>query len=58
MAVAEGGTFDIVSPADRPTNVAIVDHAMGAALRGAITVLMNKPDADPKKGHGDQILIR
>jgi len=58
VAVAEGDTFDIVSPADRPTNVAIVDHAMGAALRGAITVLMNKPDADPKKGHGDLILIK
>lgn len=58
VTVSEGSTFDIVSPADRPTNVAIVDHAMGAALRGAITVLMNKPDADPKKGRGDQILIR
>lgn len=58
VAVSEGSTFDIVSPADRSTNFAIVDHAMGAALRGAITVLMNKPDADPKKGHGDQILIR
>ncbi|MEO6421919.1 MAG: nitrite reductase, partial [Candidatus Nitrotoga sp.] len=58
VGVSEGTTFDIVSPADRPTNVAIVDHAMGAALRGAITVLMNKPDADPKKGRGDQILIR
>jgi nitrite reductase (NO-forming) len=30
---------------------------MGAALRGAITVLMNKPDADPKAGHGDQIMV-
>jgi len=58
VAVSEGSTFDIVSPADRPTNVAIVDHAMGAAMRGAITVLMNKPDADPKKGRGDQIIIR
>jgi nitrite reductase (NO-forming) len=58
VAVAEGSTFDIVSPADRATNVAIVDHAMGAALRGAITVLMNKPDADPKKGRGEQILIK
>jgi nitrite reductase (NO-forming) len=38
--------------------VAIVDHAMGAALRGAITVLMNKPDADPAKGRGEQILIK
>jgi nitrite reductase (NO-forming) len=50
VAVAEGDTFDIVSPADHPTNNAIVDHTMGAALRGAITVLMNKPDADPKAG--------
>lgn len=58
VAVSEGDTFDIVSPADRATNVAIVDHAMGAALRGAITVLMNKPDADPAKGHGEQILIK
>lgn len=58
VAVSEGDTFDIVSPADRATNVAIVDHAMGAALRGAITVLMNKPDADPAKGRGEQILIK
>ena len=56
VAVAEGDTFDIVSPSDRPTNVAIVDHAMGAALRGAITVLMNKPDADPKAGRGELII--
>jgi hypothetical protein len=31
---------------------------MGAALRGAITVLMNKPDADPQKGHGEQIVLK
>lgn len=58
VAVSEADVFDIVSPADRPTNVAIVDHAMGAALRGAITVLMNKPDADPAKGRGEQIIIK
>lgn len=58
VAVSEGDTFDIVSPTDRPTNVAIVDHSMGAALRGAITVLMNKPDADPKLGRGEMILLR
>jgi len=58
VAVSEGSTFDIVSPAGRSTNVAIVDHAMGAAMRGAITVLMNKPDADPKKGRGDRITLR
>jgi nitrite reductase (NO-forming) len=58
VAVAEASTFDIVSPADRPTNNAIVDHTMSAALRGAITVLMNTPDADPKAGKGDNILLR
>ena len=58
VAVAEASVFDIVSPADRATNNAIVDHTMSAALRGAITVLMNKPDADPKAGKGDNILIR
>ena len=58
VAVAEGDTFDIVSPKDHPTNVAIVDHTMGAALRGAITVLMNKPDADPAMGHGDNIIVK
>ena len=57
VAVAEATTFDIVSPADRPTNNAIVDHTMKAALRGAITVLMNKPDADPKAGKGDNLIV-
>jgi len=56
VAVAEADTFDIVSPADRATNNAIVDHTMSAALRGAITVLMNNKDADPKMGKGDNIL--
>lgn len=58
MGVSEAVTLDIVSPKDHPTNNAIVDHTMGAAMRGAITVLMNKPDADPKAGKGDNILIR
>ncbi len=58
VAVAEASTFDIVSPSDRPTNNAIVDHTMSAALRGAITVLMNTPDADPNAGKGDNILLR
>lgn len=58
VAVSEASTFDIVSPADRPTNNAIVDHSMNAALRGAITVLMNTPDADPKMGKGKNILPR
>lgn len=58
VAVAEASAFDIVSPKDRATNNAIVDHTMSTALRGAITVLMNRPDADPKLGKGDNILIR
>lgn len=58
MGVSEAVTLDIVSPKDRPTNNAIVDHTMGAAMRGAITVLMNRPDADPKMGKGDNILPR
>lgn len=58
LGVSEAVAMDIVSPKDRPTNNAIVDHAMKAAMRGAITVLMNKPDADPKAGKGDNILIR
>lgn len=56
VPVAGASAFDIVSPADKATNVAIVDHTMSAALRGAITVLMNRPDADPTLGKGDKIL--
>ncbi len=58
VGVSEALTLDIVSPKDKPTNNAIVDHTMGAAMRGAITVLMNTPDADPKMGKGDNILLR
>ncbi len=58
VAVASADTFDLVSPSDHPTNNAIVDHAQGAAMRGAITVLMNMPDADAKIGKGENILIR
>jgi len=58
VGVSEASTFDIVSPADRTTNNALVDHTMKAALRGAITVLTNSPEADPSLGKGDNILIR
>lgn len=58
VAVAEADAFDILSPADRPTNNAIVDHTMSAAMRGAISILKNTPDADPKLGRGDYILLR
>jgi len=58
VAVSEGLSADIVSPADKPTNNAIVDHRMGSALSGAITVLMNKPDADPNIGRDGNLVIR
>lgn len=58
VPVAGSATFDIISPSNRSTNFAIVDHNMSAALRGAITILMNKPDADPKLGRGDKLLLR
>ncbi len=58
VAPAHGMIFDIVSPADRPTNNALVDHRMKHALNGAISVLMNHQDAPATKGRGDQILLR
>lgn len=58
VAVSEAVSADIVSPKGKTTANAIVDHTMSAALRGAITVLINSPDADPKAGKGDNILPR
>ncbi len=59
VAVAEGDTFDLVTPKDKDVaGIAIVDHSMNAALRGAITVLVSKKGADPKKGHGEQIILK
>lgn len=55
---ASGAIFDLIPPADRATNNAIVDHAMRRALKGAITVLMTNKDADANLGHGDQVLVR
>jgi len=53
VPVSGSASYDIVSPANRSTNNAIVDHNMSSAMRGGITVLMNKPDADPEAGRGD-----
>lgn len=58
VAPAHGMVMDIVSPANRDTNNAIVDHRMRAALNGAISVLMNHEGADPEKGRGDQLILR
>ena len=49
--------FDIVPPADRATNNAIVDHRMKHALNGAISVLMTYEGADPEKGKNDQLIL-
>lgn len=58
VAPAHGMIFDIVSPDDRATNNALVDHRMKKALNGAITVLMNHKDADPKKGKAGNLILR
>lgn len=55
---AHAVTVDLISPKDRPTNNAIVDHAMKRALNGAITVLLNHDGADSEKGRGDNLVLR
>ncbi len=58
VAPAHAAAFDIVSPKDRATNNAIVDHQMKNALTGAITVLMNNDEADPKMGREGNLILR
>lgn len=55
---AHGITVDLVPPADRPTNNAIVDHRMKYALNGAITVLMTYEGADESKGRKGNLILR
>jgi len=55
---SHGVVLDIISPSDRPTNNALVDHSMKHALSGGISILMNSDEADPKKGRGDQLILR
>ncbi len=55
---AHGVTFDLISPADRPTNNALVDHQMKNALTGAISVLMNHDEADPELGRNGNLIPR
>ena len=52
----DAATFDLISPVEGAN--AIVTHSLKGALTGAIAVLMFSEDADPKMGHGEQILIR
>lgn len=58
VAPAHGMIFDLVPPADHPTNNALVDHRMKHALNGAITVLMTYEGASPTKGKTDQLILR
>jgi len=58
IAPAYALTVDLISPKDRPTNNAIVDHAMKRALNGAITILLNHEDADPQKGRNNNLVLR
>lgn len=55
---AHGMIFDLIPPADRPTNNALVDHRMKHALNGAITVLMTFEGASATKGKTDQLILR
>jgi nitrite reductase (NO-forming) len=59
VAVAEAVTVDLVTPKDKEVaGIAIVDHSMNAALRGAISVLVSKKDANPNKGKGEMIILK
>ncbi|GJM12516.1 MAG: hypothetical protein DHS20C12_09190 [Pseudohongiella sp.] len=56
VAPAHGMVFDLVPPADRPTNNALVDHRMKHALNGAISVLMTYEGINPDSGKGELIV--
>lgn len=53
---AHGMVFDLIPPADRPTNNALVDHRMKHALNGAISVLMTYEGVAPEKGKSELII--
>lgn len=53
---AHGMVFDLLPPADRPTNNALVDHRMKHALNGAISVLMSYEGVAAEKGKGELIV--
>jgi len=55
---AHGMIFDIVPPAGRATNNAIVDHRMKHALTGAISVLTTHDGATSDKGKGGRLILR
>jgi len=55
---AHAVTLDLISPKDRPTNNALVDHQMKNALSGAITILLNHEEANPAYGTNGNLIIR
>lgn len=55
---AHGMTFDIVPPAGRASNNAIVDHRMKHALTGGISILMTYEGADSAKGTDGNLILR
>src|SRR5690554_3788597 len=58
IAPAHGMVLDMIPPAGRDSNNAIVDHRMKKAMNGAITVLMTHDDADPTMGRGELEILR
>lgn len=52
----DAATFDLIG--DKEGANAIVTHSLKAALTGAVAVIIFSKDADPKMGHGDQIIVR
>ena len=58
VAPAHGMTFDLISPKNRDTNNALVNHRMKRALNGAITILLNHEDYDGKKGKDGKLVLR
>ncbi|MCB1740962.1 MAG: multicopper oxidase domain-containing protein [Gammaproteobacteria bacterium] len=55
---ASAAAFDLIPPAGRASNNAIVDHAMKRALNGAITVLSTYEGADETLGRGENLILR
>ncbi len=58
IGVAETAALDVVTPAGHASNLLFTDANADASQRGASTLLISDPDADPKYGTGANILIR
>jgi len=58
IGVAEAAALDIVTPAGHASNMLLIDANADAGQRGASTLLISDPEADPKYGKGSNIIIR